>query len=260
MDITTWTKRCKYNKNNPLPAGYNHEWGAKYTSNWDYIKTEFSNYHFDKFQVEQEGDYWARLGRFEGDFAQAAEEIVEKSKELNWEELTAKGLRGFGPYGSAAPMKQQEDYDRANVHNLPHNNYTNLVMDTDLPRWPVVQAMVDFWKLEVCKPRVQVQMPGDVFAVHMDKLWHNCPEEPERIIRIHVMLQDWEPGQSLWYGNSVLHQWRAGDIHTFDHWNTPHSTANLSSKARPMLSIIGNRTARTDEILAQARADSVYPI
>jgi hypothetical protein len=254
--IDKWSEHIRYTKNNPLPAGYNHEWSKKYNSNWDYIKTEFSNYHFDNFRKEQEGDYWTRLGRFEGDFAQAAEEIIEKSKELTWRDISDQGLRGF-PEGT--PVIEQEDYDRRKLHNLPDNK-TLLVMGKDLGQWPVIQRMIDFWALEDARPRIQNLQPGEVFEVHIDKLWHQCPLEPERIVRIHIMLQDWKPGQFMSYGNMVYSQWRAGEIHTFDHWNIPHTTSNLGFHYRPMLSIIGNRTARTNEILESASIDSVFKI
>lgn len=255
MDLSHWYQRAKYNKSNPLPEGYNHEWGANYSSNWDYCVT-MSNYHFDKFQEEKEGDYWTRLGCFVGEWNDIAEKINEKSKELNWQDLTAKGLRGFP--GVTTPMAKQEKADRL-AKNL-EENYANVVLPEDLVEYDVIQKMINFWHLENCKPRVQVSMPGDFFALHIDKLWHNCPTDPTRTLRIHVMLQDWEPGQMIEYGNMVYTGWHAGEVHAFDHFNTPHATANLSSKPRPMLSIIGQRTDRTDEVLAMCSPEARFTI
>jgi hypothetical protein len=65
-----------------------------------------------------------------------------------------------------------------------------------------------------------------------------------------VMMQDWEPGQFIMYGNQIYDQWRAGDAHTFDWPNTPHATANASLTPRPMLVITGVKTEKTRQILS----------
>ena len=64
------------------------------------------------------------------------------------------------------------------------------------------------------------------------------------------MLQDWEPGQFIMYGNLQYDRWRAGDIHTFDWQNIPHATANASNKPRPMLVVTGVKSEATDKILS----------
>jgi hypothetical protein len=75
-----------------------------------------------------------------------------------------------------------------------------------------------------------------------------------------VSLDDYEPGQVIVYGNSVLTQWQAGDVHIFDTLNVPHGTFNISTKPRPNLTITGLRTELTDQRLAQANKDSRYQI
>ena len=66
-----------------------------------------------------------------------------------------------------------------------------------------------------------------------------------------VMLQDWEPGQFLMYGNQMFDRWRAGDVHTFDWQNLPHATANASLTPRPMLVVTGVKTEKTRQLLAK---------
>jgi alpha-ketoglutarate-dependent taurine dioxygenase len=66
------------------------------------------------------------------------------------------------------------------------------------------------------------------------------------IVRITVMLEDWQPGQFIIYGNTVYQQWRAGDCHFFDWKNIPHATANASEHTRITLQVTGLRTALTD--------------
>lgn len=59
MDINIFADRVKYKS---LPSDFNHQEGAKYKSSYEYTKT-FSNYHFDKFKEEKEGEWYARLAQ-----------------------------------------------------------------------------------------------------------------------------------------------------------------------------------------------------
>ena len=91
-----------------------------------------------------------------------------------------------------------------------------------------------------------------MFNRHIDKLDDLYPNTaPERIIRIAVMLEDWEPGQFYQYGNDMYDRWHAGDCHYFDWWNVPHATANASNYPRYTLQITGIRTDITDKLLSQ---------
>jgi hypothetical protein len=252
MQIKQYTERVKYKS---LPKDFNHQEGVKYNSSYEYTKT-FSNYHFDKWKEETEGEWFHRLGRFDGNWADALTKIVEKSKELGWDESTKQGLRpGF--VNGQTPMASQEEYDRKQ-HGLAEVDQTQLVVEKFLEQFDFITQMVNFWRFEKPSYRVHVQWPGQAFGMHIDKLWHRCPEDPSRIMRICINLADFEPGQVMCYGNTTYTQWRAGDIHTFDTLNIPHGTFNLSTSPRPNLVITGLRTAETDKKLELARPDSVY--
>lgn len=257
MDINQYANRAKFKS---LPSGFNHQDGAKYKSSYEYTKETFSNYHFDKWKEESEGEWYHRLGRFVGDWSNELALIVNKSSELGWEESTKKGLRpGFKINPGVTPMAEQEAYDRK-IHGLADVDSTQLTLEKYLDQFDVIKKMVEFWQLEEPSYRVHVQMPGQAFAMHIDKLWHRCPEDPTRIIRIAIHLADFEPGQVMCYGNSTYTQWRAGDIHTFDTLNVPHGTFNLSTTPRPNLVITGLRTDATNKILANASKDSIYKL
>ena len=87
------------------------------------------------------------------------------------------------------------------------------------------------------------------------------PEDPEQIVRLTIMLQDWEPGQFYTYGNIIYSHWRAGEIHTFDWKNVPHATANASNHPRPaVLQITGLKTDRTRELLTNADKNNIFTI
>ena len=84
--------------------------------------------------------------------------------------------------------------------------------------------------------------------MHIDKLyaWN---EDPSKVVRITIMLNDWEPGQFYMYGNRIYDRWKAGEMHIFDWRNVPHSTANTSYIPRVSLQLTGTKTEDTDRIL-----------
>lgn len=254
MDINQYADRVKFKS---LPADFNHQDGKNYKSSYEYTKT-FSNYHFDKFKEESEGDWYHKLGRFVGDWSDDVTKIIEKSKELGWDQQTKQGLRPGFP-GGQSPMKDQEAYDRV-VHGLDKTDQTNLVLENYLDQFPSIKAMVDFWCLEKPSYRAHVQWPGQFFGTHIDKLWHRNPTDPARIVRLIITLADWEQGHIITYGNCTLTQWHAGDVHIFDTLNVPHGTANISTTPRPNITITGLRTPEFDAKLAAATADSRYQI
>ena len=108
--------------------------------------------------------------------------------------------------------------------------------------------MTDFFALESIRSKLHIQFTGEVLNMHIDKLY-DLDADPNNVIRVMVMLQDWEPGQFIMYGNQQYDRWERGDIHTFDWQNTPHATANASNKPRPMLVITGVITDKTRELL-----------
>jgi hypothetical protein len=101
--------------------------------------------------------------------------------------------------------------------------------------------------------RLHVQHPGQVWNLHIDKLDKWCPDDPSKVSRYMIQLTDWEPGQFWSYGNYNYHQWRAGDLTSFDWMNVPHSTANASHHPRVTLQITGVRTDATDDFIEVVR-------
>jgi hypothetical protein len=113
-----------------------------------------------------------------------------------------------------------------------------------------LQAISDAFGLEDCMSRIHVQRPGQVWHLHIDKLYKWCPEDPSKVGRYFVQLTDWQPGQFWEYGNYHWNQWRAGDVSTFDWANIPHSTANAGHHPRVTLQLTGIKTAKTHDFLA----------
>ena len=120
---------------------------------------------------------------------------------------------------------------------------------TDFSKCPTIQKMIDFFELKDVKAKLHIQFTGDVLNMHIDKLY-DLDEDPNKVIRIMVMLEDWEPGQFIMYGNKMFDRWKKGDIHKFDWMNIPHATANASLHPRPMLVITGVMIDKTKEIIS----------
>jgi hypothetical protein len=128
-------------------------------------------------------------------------------------------------------------------------------------QYPEFKRIVDYFHLDgPVEPRFHTQRTGQMFTVHIDPNHHRFAGpgadplgpfdyDPMDIVRITIMLEDWQPGQFMIYGNSIYQQWKAGDFHIFDWPNIPHATANASHHSRTTLQITGLRTAETNKII-----------
>jgi hypothetical protein len=224
----------------------------EYDSSWQWT-AERSKYHFDKWRQDGDQEWFTRLGRFEGDWQSEIDDIKSKAAPMTWE--TRKFFGKDNP--NYSPMLAQEERDIALVGGDPKMTITH--MWDDLTGYPTLQKIVDYFQIEKPKVRVHAQKLGDMFNLHIDKLWDVDPN-PDNVIRLTVMLEDWEPGQFYMYGNYVYDRWRAGDAHIFDWPNVPHATANASRKIRPVLQVTGRKSARTRFLLEQAGPDVRYSL
>jgi hypothetical protein len=240
---------------------HNTNWGKElqdpvnYKSNWDWTVAH-SEYHFDNNVNDELGDWFDILGRFEGNWSAERDALVKACMPINWETR-----KFYGDRDDKSPMLAQEEYDIAQGGGDPKAlMLTN--MSDDLEQFPTLYAMADYFGLtgEGIKKRAHVQLTGQMFNLHIDKLWDRCPEDPERVARITIMLDDWQPGQFYMYGNYVYSGWRAGEAHIFDWANVPHATANASNHPRSTIQITGLKTDRTREIIANASRDTIFKL
>ena len=208
------------------------------TSNWESARAR-SRYHFDKWRKDT--DVIQHLGRFNGEWQEQMQKVVDKAKPLNWSNRRQSTGRPAGDI-------EAEENDLIQAGADPKLTiYRGL---GDFSEAPICQQMTDFFALKDPKPKLHVQFTGEMLNLHIDKLY-DLDADPNNVIRIMVMMQDWEPGQFIIYGNQIHDQWRAGDIHTFDWQNLPHATANASLTPRPMLVITGVLTEKTRQILSK---------
>ena len=213
-------------------------------SSWDTTKAK-SNYHFDNFKNDPQVDKITRLGRITHDWKNELNEIVNSSKPATWE------TRGYKGEGVLPPREDlmAEEYDLKRAGVDPKIVITHI-------NWKLTPAMKEvsrLFALDDCMERVHVQMPGEVWNLHIDKLQKWAPTEPWKVLRVMIQLTDWEQGHFWSYGNHVDAQWRSWDVSTFDWQNLPHSTANAGHNPRVTLQLTGVMTEKTNEFLKRLK-------
>lgn len=205
-------------------------------SNWEKTAPR-NNYHYDSFRNDPAYDAMRYIGKFTGDWTTALERTIEKSNEITW--------RTRNPIDSPNGSEdiEAEELDLINTGASPDLVLTNL----DYAIEPIFQRMTDALHLlpgddRDVQRRVHVQMPGQVWNLHVDKLEKWNKAEPTSVYRFMIMLNDWEPGHFIQYGNFVHTQYRAGEIYSFDWFNSPHCTANAGRVPRSTLLVTGVAT------------------
>jgi hypothetical protein len=207
-------------------------------SSWESSKAK-SKYHFDNFKNDPMFDKVEKLGKIIADFKPEVEEIIKNAKPATW--------RTRGQEGKSRPEEElaSEDYDLEKFGYGSDYQITHL--NWNIP--PKLKMITELFGLDDCMERVHVQMPGEVWNLHLDKLQKWCPEEPYKVMRIQVALTDWEQGHFWSYGNYNHQQWHAGDVTTFDWQNVPHSTANAGHNPRVTYQLTGIITEKTNEFI-----------
>jgi hypothetical protein len=209
-------------------------------SNWELTKSN-SNYHFDSRRVDSPQQVVQFLGHITPTWSADLENIVTDAKPATW------ASRGYKTEHSAVPSAEleKEEYDLVASG-----------MGRDLPithfNWQIpasLQRISDSFALADCMNRIHVQRPGEMWNLHIDKLFKWFPDNPERVMRISIQLTDWQPGQFWEYGNYHHNQWLAGEVTAFDWQNLPHCTANAGYHPRVTFQITGIKTPATDKFL-----------
>jgi hypothetical protein len=214
-------------------------------SSWDSTKSK-SRYHFDTTIMDPKYDSVIRLGNIKPTWQQDLPAIIDQSKPATW---ATRGYKGEGVEIPSEDLKaEQHDIERVGADPdmiITHLNWT--IPDS-------LQDISDLFGLDDCMNRIHVQMPGEVWNLHIDKLQKWCPEDPSRIMRIMIQLTDWQPGQFWEYGNYHYNQWRAGDVTTFDWENVPHCTANAGHHPRVTFQLTGVKTSTTDKFVKKLKS------
>ena len=143
--------------------------------------------------------------------------------------ITVKRLRrNRNPIDGTSKDIDAEEYDLERSGANADLILTNLEYEL----LPVFKKMTDALHLTTVggkrdiQSRVHVQFPGQVWNMHIDKLEKWNTDDPHSVYRFMVMLNDYEPGHFIQYGNFIHTGYRAGEIYSFDWYNVPHCTAN----------------------------------
>jgi hypothetical protein len=227
---------------------------GEYDSLWEWTKSR-STYHFDNDRVDSPGSVFKVLGKFENTWSHLIDDIKQQSFPSNWGNIT---MTGGGVQKPVSYDKRGQDI-AAGGGDIDKIQLTNI---TENPtQYAEFKKIVDYFHLEgPVEPRFHVQLTGQMFTTHIDPNHHRFAGpgadplgpfdyDPMDIVRITVMLEDWQPGQFVIYGNTIYQQWHAGDYHFFDWPNVPHATANASQHSRITLQITGLRTAETSKVI-----------
>jgi hypothetical protein len=213
---------------------------------WELTKQR-STYHFDNFKFDPDQDRVTFLGNIDPFWKKELAAITELAQPKTWR------TRGKGA-DRPAEEYDQEDYD------LEQFGYGRDHIVGDLS-WEVPETLnrlLVLFGMDNAKIRLHVQRPGQVWNLHLDKLEKWNPENPSQVMRVMIALNDYEPGHFFSYGNYLHTGWRAGDVHTFDWQNIPHSTANAGHGPRITLQMTGVVTDTTRDFLRQLRSKSPY--
>ena len=217
-------------------------------SSWELTKQR-SRYHFDNFRLDPDQDRVISLGRIDPFWQSELDTVLELARPKTWR------TRGRGA------DRPSEEYDQED-HDLEQFGYGRDHIVGDLS-WEVPETfnrLLDWFGMANAKMRLHVQRPGQVWNLHLDKLEKWNPEDPSRVMRIMIALNDYEPGHFFSYGNYIHTGWQAGDVHTFDWQNLPHSTANAGHGPRITLQITGVETEKTRDFLRQLRSNRPYKV
>jgi hypothetical protein len=182
------------------------------------------------------------LGNIKTDWTTELQSVIDNAKPVTWR---TRG-RANDPLARPDLDYDREEYDLERIGMGRDYIVTNL--SYELPQ--LFQRIADQFALDSSMARIHVQMPGQVWNLHLDKLEKWMPADPSQVVRYFVQLTDWQPGHFWSYGNYMWSGWRAGDVSTFDWLNVPHSTANAGHTPRATLQVTGIITAQTRAFLA----------
>lgn len=208
-------------------------------SNWELQKSK-SAYHFDNTIMDPRWDCVNELGRFIGDWSQEVDSVIKSARPATWRDRS-----------KSKKPNALVDFEENDLKEIGANT-DMIISNLEYRLEPIFQKMCDIIGLDNAESRVHVQWPGQVFVKHIDKLEKFNPKDPSKVIRIMVMLTNWDQGHFNQYGNFTYQGWKSGDIHTFDWYNVPHSSSNSGLTPRVSLLTTGIITDATHKLLSNA--------
>lgn len=224
-------------------------------------------HRFDSFSnLTEYGNIYVPC-RFEGDWSAGMQEAFRLSKKTF--------IEGGAPdLGSKTGERNDvtEASGEEKISNLYHTPLTTADYDKatdtvhiariDNPLYDVFWRMIDYLEMDIDMVRIHIQRLGQCSPMHLDdhlrrhapkwrRRWaeNGLEENPLKLRRFLIMLQDWEPGHTWHFGNSEFANYKAGTAMTFDWPNVPHGTANFSFNKRYTMQITGIVSEKTQWLI-----------
>ncbi len=181
---------------------------------WDNYKKKYKNqWHFDPSKKNVK-DY-SYIGNIKSDYKNILKEIskIEKKKNISIVVNSDKKLRKINKHNRIDTFldwgykKEQTEYLQ--------------IFSNENPK--LFNKFIQLSRLGNATSSLIKQYPGNIIPWHFDthvtfknKIKKNKLLKNKKIIRYMVFLTDWDWGHYFCVGNNVIHQWKAGDIITWD--------------------------------------------
>ena len=105
-------------------------------------------------------------------------------------------------------------------------------------QYPELDLAIEKIGLTGCQCVLMSQEPGMFNMWHNDEYGSYGERDKSQIRRLLIFLTDYQPGQFLQWGETILQDWKPGDI-ICDWGKLSHGTANASEHTRVMLRLTG---------------------
>jgi len=208
------------------------------TSNFESFRKENkSNWHFDPSVESNDYEY---LGKLDVNFTPLLE-LMKDDK--NFKEIRiAEENKGHEKLNSRIDEFRKWGFTEHNTKSLQ-------MADKDFPE--VFKPFKEFSGLDFCNVVALKQYPGQCLPWHIDTLVGIRNEyglsDDTDIVRYSLVLEDWKWGHYFLAGNSVLHQWKQGDIIQLPS-NMHHTTCNSGMEPKLTMTVTGVVTEKSIEL------------
>jgi hypothetical protein len=172
-------------------------------------------WHYNPLEVDTHGFTVRSIGRIVHDFSIDRHISNQNARETFWGDDSAR-------------------QDIIYIYNIDHET-PDLLRAVNLFRFDKIFSAL-----------VQIQHPGNIVTLHHD----DFTSIKDKVIRLLIPIEDWQPGQSMCFGNTTLTCWRSGDIIFSDVEKIPHSTSNAGWVPRSLIQVTGIPSEYTTQLLA----------
>jgi hypothetical protein len=168
-------------------------------------------------------------------------------------ELMAENPKTFNVDNIPPETLRQWVYDSEFDELLTKNSHMEVKLQDPILKFVVSEFLnaigLDPAHLAVSRAKLNIQKPGQIFPLHLDRVRHNDYHADEKQLvsdpshdRFLIFLEDQQPGQMFQFDMCNI-TWSAGDVFTWNARDTMHASANTGYWTRRLLLIdVGKKT------------------